>query len=90
MDRSWLRKALQDISTFGQIGFQVVVPPVLLCLLANWLRRKFDLGYWVIFTAIVVGLLSAFTTIYKLCLYFLAKNTKEKDKNRNISYQKHL
>ena len=90
IDRAWLRKALQDVSTFGQMGFTIVVPPILLCMLANWLKKRFDLGYWIILAAIVIGLLSAFTTIAKLCKYFLAKNTKENEKNRNISYQKHL
>ena len=89
VDRKWLREALNYISVYGQMGFTIVVPPVLLCLLGMWLRKRFGLGPWVILIAIAVGLLSAFTTIYKLCMQFLAKNTKEDDKNRKISYRKH-
>ena len=89
IDRKWLREALNNISVYGQMGFTIVVPPVLLCLLGSWLRRKFGLGYWVILVAIIVGLLSAFTTIYRICMDFLAKNTKDDGKNRKISYRKH-
>ncbi|MBR0416558.1 MAG: AtpZ/AtpI family protein [Firmicutes bacterium] len=89
IDRKWLREALNNISVYGQMGFTIVVPPVLLCLLGSWLRRKFGLGYWVILVAILVGLLSAFTTIYRICMDFLAKNTKDDGKNRKISYRKH-
>jgi hypothetical protein len=89
IDRKWLREALNNISVYGQMGFTIVVPPVLLCLLGSWLRRKFGLGYWVILVAILVGLLSAFTTIYRICMDFLAKNTKDDSKNRKISYRKH-
>ena len=89
IDRKWLREALNNISVYGQMGFTIVVPPVLLCLLGLWLRNKFGLGSWVIVAAIAVGLLSAFTTIYKLCMQFLAKSTKEENKNRKISYRRH-
>ena len=89
VDRKWLREALNYVSIYGQMGFTIVVPPVLLCLLGMWLRKKLNLGPWVILLAIIIGLLSAFTTIYKLCMQFLAKNTKEEDKNRKISYRKH-
>jgi len=89
IDRKWLREALNNISVYGQMGFTIVVPPVLLCILGNWLRNRFDLGPWVIFVAIIVGLLSSFTTIFKICMDFLAKNTKDNDKNRKISYRKH-
>lgn len=89
MDRKWLREALNYISVYGQIGFSIVVPPILLCLLGFWLRKKFELGSWVIIVALVLGLLSAFTSVYRMCIGFLAKSTKEDKKNRNISYRKH-
>ena len=89
IDRKWLREALNNISIYGQMGFTIVVPPVLLCILGNWLRRRFGLGYWVIVAAIVIGLLSAFTTIYRLCMQFLSKDTKDGVKNRKISYRRH-
>ncbi len=89
LDRKWLKEALHYISVYGQMGFTIVVPPVLLCLLGMWLRNKFGLGSWVILVAILVGLLSAFTTIYNLCMQFLAKSTKDSNKNRKISYRKH-
>ena len=89
IDRKWLREALNNISIYGQMGFTIVVPPVLLCLLANWLRNRFGIGPWIILVAILIGLLSAFTTIYNICMGFLEKNTKDNDKNRKISYRRH-
>ncbi len=89
LDRKWLREALNYVSVYGQMGFTIVVPPVLLCLLGMWLRNRFGLGPWVFFVAIIVGLLSAFTTIYRLCMGFLSKDTKDGDKNRKISYRRH-
>lgn len=89
VDKAWLRKALQDISMYGQIGFTIVVPPVVLCLIANWLMKRFHIGHWLLIAAIILGILCAFTSIYKICCGFLLKNTKEKDENRKISYRKH-
>lgn len=89
MDRKWLKDALRDIATFGQMGMYVVVPPIMMALLGFWLRKKFGLGSWVIIVAIVMGLLSAFTSIYRLCMGFLAKSTKEDDKNKIKSYRRH-
>ena len=89
LDRKWLREALNNISIYGQMGFTIVVPPVLLCILANWARNRFGIGPWIVLAAILIGLLSAFTTIYKICMGFLAKQTKKEEKNRKISYRKH-
>ncbi len=89
IDKAWLKKALQDISMYGQIGFTIVVPPVILCLIANWLMKRFGIGHWLLIAAIVLGMLCAFTSIYKICYTFLAKSTKDKEENRKISYRKH-
>lgn len=90
VDKKWLRKALQDVSTFGQMGFTIVVPPVMLCILANFLVRKFNFGPGLIIAALVIGLLCSFTSIYKLCRFYLYKNTRDSDKDSTISYRKHL
>ena len=89
IDKAWLRKALQDISAYGQIGFTIVVPPVILCMIANWARRRFGIGHWLLVAAIILGILCAFTSIYKICRAYLLKNTKENEENRKISYRKH-
>lgn len=89
IDKSWLRKALQDIATFGQMGFSIVVPPVLLCFFANLIVKKAGVGRWIIVVALIIGLLCSFVSVYKICMFFLYKNTRETDKNVGISYRKH-
>jgi len=89
MDRSWVKNVLKDLARFGQMGMYIVVPPIIMALLGIWLQKKFQLGSWVILVSIILGLLSAFTSVAKICLGVLAKNTKEEKKNKVISYRKH-
>jgi len=89
MDRKWLGRVIKDLARFGQMGMYVVVPPIIMGLIGIWLQKKFNLGAWVILVSIILGLLSAFTSVAKICLGVLAKNTKEEPKNKVISYRKH-
>jgi len=89
MDRKWLRQVLSDLAKFGQMGMYIVVPPIIMAILGIWAQKKFNLGSWVILVCIILGLLSAFTSVVKICRGFLVKNTKDDGKNKIISYRKH-
>ena len=39
-----------------QLGVSVAVPPALCTIGAVWLRQKFDLGAWILFVGIGIGL----------------------------------
>lgn len=42
-----------------QLGLSVAAPPACFVLLAVWLRNRFGLGAWVIWAAVVLGLVFA-------------------------------
>lgn len=90
IDRDWLKEVLSNVATYGQMGFSIVVPPVVLCLIGFFLNKRFGIGAWIIAVAIILGLVCAFLTIYKYVRYFLVKNTNDDDKNSIISYRKHF
>ena len=46
---------LQNLSRLTQLGLSLAAPPVLCLLGAGWLARRFSLGPWVYFAAIVLG-----------------------------------
>lgn len=55
-------KLFRMVLTFGQLGFTLITPPMVLALLGWWLQDRFDLGPWVVLVAIVVGLVTAGTS----------------------------
>ncbi|MEF9969617.1 MAG: AtpZ/AtpI family protein [Ruthenibacterium sp.] len=63
-NKSWF-KALRNLSWLTQFGLSLVVPPILCLLAASWLTRRFSLGTWVYFVALVFGLGAAACTFWK-------------------------
>ena len=80
IDKQALRMALADISTFGQMGFLLATPPVVLCLIIHFCIKRFSFPSWTMIIAIFVGLLCGITTAARFLLGFLEKKTKESDK----------
>ena len=63
----------------GQLGISVAVPPAVLIFLGVWLRSRFDLGNWVVITAVLIGVICAVNglrTSLKL-MENMARNKKE-------------
>lgn len=89
MDRAWLRKVIRDISTFGQIGFSIITPPVVLGGLGYLLNVRFNIGAWIVILAIFLGIITGFFTAAKTIAIVLAKNTKEKEENSTINFRNH-
>ena len=80
--KNYLR-VIRMVSTFGQLGFTIVTPPVVLALLAHWLQQKYSLGSWVMFSAILLGLIAAAGGVYgyyRRVTAFEKKQEKEKPK----------
>ena len=61
-------QVLRLVVTFGQLGFTLITPPVVMALLGWWLQSRFGLGTWVMLVAIVIGLLTSATSAYKFYL----------------------
>ena len=58
-------KIARMIALFGQLGFTIVTPPVVLALGAYALQRRFSLGSWIMLLAIFLGLLAAASGAYQ-------------------------
>ncbi len=59
-------KALSNLALISQSGISMVVPIIGCVWLANYLMKKFDLGVWVLFIFIILGVMTAFANLYKL------------------------
>ena len=52
-------KNLGMLVWLSQLGFSVALPPAGFILLAVWLRDRFDLGKWVIWLSVILGIVCA-------------------------------
>ena len=73
--------ALKYLAWVGQLGLSLVLPPVLACWAAGWLRSRFGLGSWVFAAALVLGLLVSFRCL----LRFLRMVQKEAEREHEGS-----
>lgn len=53
---------LSMLTWVTQLGISVIVPPIALLFLANWLQEKYGLGAWISVALFVLGLLVSFST----------------------------
>lgn len=60
-------KNLNLLIWMTQLGYSVVFPLAGFTLAAVWLQRRFDLGIWVIFVGIAIGLITAVDG-FRVCL----------------------
>ena len=74
--KGWF-SVLQNLSWLTQLGLSLAAPPVLCLLGAGWLARRFSLGPWVYFAAIVLGLGAAACTFAEFVKMFRRKNGKK-------------
>ena len=83
-------KLARMLALFGQLGFTIVTPPVVLALLAHWMQQKFSLGSWVMVLAIVLGLIAAASGVYgyyRRVTAFEKKQPKEKTKTVYLRHE---
>ena len=60
-----------------QLGLSVAIPPVLLILLAKWLRESCGWGGWVMWAGIALGVLLAIDGL-RTCLKAMARLSADK------------
>ena len=85
-------KVLRLIATFGQLGFTLITPPVVMALLGWWLQSRFSLGTWVMLIAIVIGLLTSATSAWKFYLQVVGSEKKKAEAEkakRSVTYFTH-
>ncbi|MBP9561892.1 MAG: AtpZ/AtpI family protein [Acetoanaerobium sp.] len=75
-------KSLSNLALLSQIGFSMVVPIIGCVWVANFLMKKFNLGVWVLFLFIILGVFSAFANLFKITK-FSSKNKKQSDLKSN-------
>lgn len=82
-------RAMKGLSWVTQLGFSLVCPPLLCVFIALKLQERFELGEWVLITAIVIGILSAACTFISFAKQMLSEakadknNEKEEDDDEN-------
>jgi len=84
-------KMARMLALFGQLGFTVVTPPVVLSVLANWLRERFLLGTWIMLLAIVLGLAASVGGVVQYCRRVAAfeKKQEREEGSKTVAYYRH-
>ena len=81
-------KDLQLLTWLTQLGLSTAVPLVGFLLLSVWLRIRFELGLWVLFVGIGLGLLFAVDGFCR-SLKVLSEMSRNKGKKPPVSYGEH-
>ena len=83
-------KNISLIVWLTQLGMSVAVPPAGFILLAVWLRNRFDLGLWVIWIGIILGLIGAIDGL-RTSLKAMERLSKDKpeDGSPPVSFNDH-
>lgn len=86
-------KLARTVAVFGQLGFALITPPVLMALFGWWLNARFSLGVWVIAVLLLLGLVTAGATARrlwkKLQSSMAGKAEAEETKERSAIYFRH-
>ena len=82
-------KIARMLALFGQLGFTIVTPPIVLALIAYRLQLKFSLGDWVMVLAIVLGLIAAASGVYGYYRRVAAFEKKQKREKPKAAYFNH-
>lgn len=80
-----LEKWMRGLALVGQLGVCVITPPLVLVYLANLLVTKHGWGYWVVVTALIVGILSG---LFK-CVSMLRPKKPSKPPRTTVHFDDH-
>ncbi len=83
-------KNISLIVWLTQLGMSVAVPPAGFILLTVWLKNRFDLGLWVIWIGIILGLIGAIDGL-RTSLKAMERLSKDKpeDGSPPVSFNDH-
>lgn len=82
-------KLARMAAVFGQLGFTLITPPVLMTLLGWWLNARFALGVWVIAAFLLLGLVTAGAAARRLWKKFQSSMAGRTEKERSVIYFRH-
>ncbi len=81
-----LQQILKGVMIVGQLGFTIITPPLVLGYLAYLAQIHLGWGSGVIIAAIVVGIVTSFTSAYRLVKQLLSADPpKRKLKGRSFN-----
>lgn len=75
-----------------QLGLSVALPPAGLIFLATWIRERFSLGNWIIWIAVVLGLICAADGLrvsLKTLERLTNQNKEKKEDKTSFSFNEH-
>ena len=81
-------KNLHLLTWLTQLGLSTAVPLASFVVLAVWLRNRYDLGLWVVFAGIGLGLFCAIDGFVRN-LKALEQLSKEEKKDPPVSFGEH-
>ena len=73
-----------------QLGLSVAVPPVGFVLLALWVRDNCNLGDWVIWVGVILGVYSAMEGLRASLKAMTLLNRRGKQKDEPLSFNEHM
>lgn len=86
-------KIAQMIAMFGQLGFSLITPPVVMALLAWWLQSRFGWGSWIMIVFLLIGLITSAVSAYQFYLKVMSsmeKTDREKEPTeKSVVYYRH-
>lgn len=83
-------KIARLVATFGQLGFTLITPPVVMALLGWRLQSRFAWGTWVMVLCLAVGLLTAAASAVQFARRILAGEKKARqDKEKPVVFYTH-
>ena len=86
-------KIARLIAMFGQLGFSLITPPVVMALLAWWLQSCLGWGSWIMIVFLLIGLITSAVSAYQFYLKVMStmeKTDREKETiKKSVVYYRH-
>lgn len=79
-------KIARMIAVFGQLGFTIVTPPVVLALGAHALCSRFGVGSWIMLPAILLGFLASASGAYQFYRRVVSSGRKKEETDDVVFY----
>lgn len=81
----------RTLAVYGQVGFSLIMPPVLMTILGWWFWSRYEMGVWIIALMLVLGLLTSAAGVRRLWRRLKdAPNRAEEEKQEDaVVYYRH-